>query len=208
MLPLAFLLVLAFNDARAQAQETQPDKATVKEKQQGSAIQANPRGLSHSEGSGASVSRADGSAKGEVSVGRAKDSGSIAAAGLGRRPYESVFVAIGAEFHVERLPQMKKDLEEQGILLDIEELDYNADKLITRLKLSVRTTDGKMHGNGFSYNDGKPIDDPVIFYVTREEGNHGFGIFTGKMNDGVPAEVRNVIERMENGYFVGKIITE
>ena len=123
-------------------------------------------------------------------------------------PYESVFAAIGAEFPVERLPQMKKDLEEQGILLDIEELDYNSDKLITRLKLSVRTTDGKMHGNGYSYNDGQPIDEPVIFYVRRDEANYGFGIFTGKMNENVPAEVRNVIGRMKNGYFVGKIITE
>ncbi|MCO6476346.1 MAG: M56 family metallopeptidase [Phaeodactylibacter sp.] len=215
ILPMLFLLVLAFNDARAQAQETQPEKAAVKvgigEKQPGSAIQVSPRGLSHSGRSGASVSKADGSAKGDVSVGLSASgtgSGSTAGAGLGRRPYESVFVAIGAEFPVERLPQMKKDLKEQGILLDIEELDYNADKLITRLKLSVRTTDGKMHGNGFSYNDGKPIDEPVIFYVTREQGNHGFGIFTGKLNDSVPAEVRNVIERMENGYFVGKIITE
>ncbi|MCB0585829.1 MAG: hypothetical protein KDD06_10965, partial [Phaeodactylibacter sp.] len=122
--------------------------------------------------------------------------------------YESVFAAIGAEFPVERIPQMKKDLEKQGILLDIEELDYNSDKLITRLKLNVRTTDGKMHGNGYSYNDGQPIDEPVIFYVRRDEGNYGFGIFTGKMNENVPAEVRNVIERMKNGYFVGKIVAE
>ena len=103
---------------------------------------------------------------------------------------------------------MKKDLEEQGILLNVEELDYNSDKLITRLKLTVRTKDGQMHGNGFSYNDGQPIDEPVIFYVRRDNGNYGFGIFTGKLNNDVPAEVRSVIEKMENGYFVGKIITE
>ena len=220
VLPLFFLLVLAFNDARAQVTEVKPAK------QAGEVVEVNPEGVAASEtaisvgavsgsGSASAGTGTANAAKGGVAVGSASSS----SVGAGRSvtsvasmnqstPYESVFAAIGAEFPVERLPQMKKDLEEQGILLDIEELDYNSDKLITRLKLSVRTTDGKMHGNGYSYNDGQPIDEPVIFYVRRDEANYGFGIFTGKMNENVPAEVRNVIGRMKNGYFVGKIITE
>lgn len=216
LLPLTLLLVLAFNDARAQTKETRPGKASVEvglgKKSSGKATQVNPKGSGISESSGSSVSKAGSAAKEDVVVGLSSSSaagaGSNTGAGLGQAAYESVFVAIGAEFPAERLPQMEKDLEEQGILLDIEELDYNSDKLITQLKLNVRTTDGKMHGNGFSYNDGKPIDEPVIFYVRRDGGNYGFGIFTGKLNDSVPAEVRSVIERMENGYFVGKIISE
>lgn len=214
--PLALLLVLSFNDVHAQSEEARPAEATVQtglgEDQSETPAKIARKGLVASGKGSASVSQAGGPANGGVSVGLASSSsagaGKATGTGLSQSPYESVFVAIGAEFPVERLPQMKKDLEEQGILLHIEELDYNSEKLITRLKLSVRTTDGKMHGNGYSYNDGEPIDEPVIFYVRRDEGKYGFGIFTGKMNDDVPADVRNVIERMENGYFVGKIITE
>lgn len=217
VLPLVFLLVLAFNDARAQATEAKPAKETVEARAKGGATASETGTSATKKGAKArgqaSVATSGGaSAKSGVAVGPtavASSGRSSSVTGIAQADgYESVFVAIGAEFPAERLPQMKKDLEEQGILLNVEELDYNSDKLITRLKLTVRTKDGQMHGNGFSYNDGQPIDEPVIFYVRRDNGNYGFGIFTGKLNNDVPAEVRSVIEKMENGYFVGKIITE
>ena len=215
VLPLFSLLVLAFNDARAQAEETQPAKTSVgvhsANGPSGTAVSDNARGAV-AIGSGSSATAIARSSGGAIAVGPSSSSsatsGKVNGSGQAETPYESVFVAIGAEFPVERLPQLEKDLKEQGILLNIEELDYNPDKLITRIKLSVRTTDGRMHGNGFSYNDGQPIDEPVIFYVRRDEGNYGFGIFSGKPGKDVPAEVRSVVGKMENGYFVGKIIME
>jgi hypothetical protein len=198
---LAFGLLMAMNPMTAQT--------TVEQSHQKGISTANVNGHSGTAVGIGKVQAGESSGTAVQSTTRASGLGSTQGSSrFSTGKGESVFVVIGAEFPKERLPELKENLRKEGVLLDVSTIEYNDDNLITNLQLKVKTEDGKMHGSGSSYNNGQPIEEPVIFYVHRNTDDYSFGIFTGKVGDKVPNEVREVLGKMKNGYFVGKVVAK
>lgn len=112
---------------------------------------------------------------------------------------DNIYVVIRSNFDHDKLKQLQKDVEIYGLSLEFPELEYNGQDEITKIKMVFNTSDGKT-GYAYSYNDGAPIEIPIVFY--RLAGNpHEYGIEAGITNR-IEKSLRESMRRM-NGYFFG-----
>ena len=113
--------------------------------------------------------------------------------------HDNIYVVIRSTFERDQLRQLQRDIEVYGISLEFPELEYNAEGKITKIKMVYNTAEGKT-GYAYSYNNGGPIDIPIVFY--RLAGDpHEYGIDAG-ITDRIEKSLRESMKRL-NGYFFG-----
>ena len=112
---------------------------------------------------------------------------------------DNIFLVIQASTKSTFLKEVQQDIRKYGIFFRFTELEYNDNGEITKIALAVKTNSG-FSGHAFSYNDGGPIKEPLVFYrVPDEDPPHGIFIGSDKK---IPESVKKVMKKM-TGYFTG-----
>lgn len=102
------------------------------------------------------------------------------------------------------LERMQESIAKAGIQVDIPELEYSADGMITRIKLDVKSDKG-INGNVYSDNDSGPIEGPVGFYLVYRKDKHHFGTIMGEPDNlRLPQRMIDLIKGA-SGYFKGDV---
>ena len=122
------------------------------------------------------------------------------AAGIGNNSEKkNIFVVIRSNMSKTMLEQIQSELQEHGIKLTYPELEYDSEGRITNIQIRVKEGN-QFNGSAFSYNDGKPIVDPIAFYRSYSP-KEGFGVYQG-IPDDLPDNVRSFLQNL-SGITVG-----
>ncbi len=127
-----------------------------------------------------------------------------------------ILVVITAEFDQSQLDRLKKDLKKEQIDINYEDVAFNTQGKLSSIKVKIQTEDGSFNGSAMSYsNNDEPIEEPVIFYYLYDEEGKGkyhdiktWGVVTGKESKYIPEDVKAHLDKVKNGYVIGKISFE
>ena len=112
---------------------------------------------------------------------------------------ENIYVVIRADLEKDDLKFIQSELKKNGINFKYSNVEYNDDGLLTKIGVTVKTDSG-FSGNAYSYSNGGPIENPIIFYHTpgkdKPEG------LAASLKSEMPDYVRNLAKKM-TGYFKG-----
>ena len=91
---------------------------------------------------------------------------------------ENIYFIVRANLDKQELKEMQESIAEEGITVEIKNLEFNAGGLITRIKIEMKSDRG-LNGNVYTDNDGQPIEGPVGFYVIYRGEKQHFGTING-----------------------------
>ena len=112
---------------------------------------------------------------------------------------DNIYAVIRSNLSRGDLESFRENVRAYGIQVEYPELEFNSAGAISRIKMTFRADSGA-HGVAFSYNNGGPIEKPIVFY--RIAGNpHQFGIQAG-MTSNIESSLRETMRNM-TGFFFG-----
>ncbi len=106
---------------------------------------------------------------------------------------ENVFLAIRYDMSQKTLNEIKPILKEHGIDATFNDVEFDGNGNLTRIHVKVKVGD-QYHGSMLGYNDGRPLEKPIILYVMKD-GTEKFGISKG-MPQEIPSKVRRNLDRL------------
>ena len=113
---------------------------------------------------------------------------------------DNIYVVIRSDLNKDDLLMIQKNVRKYGIYFRYTEMEFNSDGELTRIGLAVKTESG-FSGNAFSYNNGGPIEEPLVFYRIPKE-KEPYGIYAGTEHSKIPADVKKSMKKM-TGFFSG-----
>lgn len=104
--------------------------------------------------------------------------GSASEQDLKLKPGQSIYMKISESYTEKEVNQIFKKLEETGVDLEGTKVAFNNDGKITRLSFHAAFAD--QHFVVESYNDGRPIKEPIVLYYSPSNGNR---VVVGTLNN-------------------------
>lgn len=94
---------------------------------------------------------------------------------------ENIYVVIRKETDQKNLETIREELKRRGITFQYSDLLYDKDGRLTRIKLELKYG-SKFNGKLDGYNGGRPLTEPLVFYLINNKENFG-------ARNGIPEEL-------------------
>lgn len=106
---------------------------------------------------------------------------------------ENVFLVIRSDADQKMLDEIRIILKKRGVDVDFDQVQFNEAGELTHIHVEVKVGD-QYHGEMTGYNNGRPIEEPVVLYVMKENGDR-FGISKG-MPKALSSKLQSSLERL------------